>query len=255
VVAAEATTALRVGPLVLNNELHHPVLLARTAATVDRLTGGRLVLGMGTGYLASEHDAIGSPLRPPGPRVERLEESVRVVRALLDQGAVHLEGRHHTVAVDDLGIRPVQARVPILLGGHGRRVVGIAGRHADVFQFTGLTHGGGGVPEPSGFDVRHVEVRARWLDEAAGDRAGEVERSALVQFTTVGAGADDAIATAAARLGMDAAVVAGSPFLLFGSVDQVVDGLERRRELLGISHVVVRELESFAPVVAALAGR
>src|SRR5215207_7800856 len=56
VIAAEATSTLRVWPLVLNNEFHHPVLLARTAATVDRLTGGRLVLGMGTGYAQSEHD-------------------------------------------------------------------------------------------------------------------------------------------------------------------------------------------------------
>ena len=67
VVAAVATERLRVGPLVLNNEFHHPALLARTAATFDRLTGGRLVLGLGTGYAEDEHDWIGSPIRPPGP--------------------------------------------------------------------------------------------------------------------------------------------------------------------------------------------
>src|SRR5262245_1838409 len=72
VVAAEATSRLRVGPLVLNNEFHHPALLARSAATADRMTGGRLILGIGTGYAQHEHEAMGVALRPPGPRVDRL---------------------------------------------------------------------------------------------------------------------------------------------------------------------------------------
>ncbi|MBW3614457.1 MAG: TIGR03621 family F420-dependent LLM class oxidoreductase [Actinobacteria bacterium] len=255
VVAAEATSALRVGPLVLNNEFHHPVLLARTAATVDRLTGGRLVLGIGTGYMQAEHDAIGLELRPPGPRVERLGETLVALRALLDNGAATLHGRHHQIALDELGVRPVQPRVPILVGGHGRRVVGLAGQFADIFQFTGLTHGPGGVIEPGGFDIEAVGVRARWLAEAAGERAGDIERSVLVQATQVGDGADAAMGHVAERLNVDRALVASSPFLLFGSVDQVVDELESRRETLGISHVVVRDAEGFAPVVAALAGR
>jgi hypothetical protein len=119
-VAAEATTNLRVGPLVLNNEFHHPALLARTAATVDRLTGGRLVLGMGTGYMQSEHDAIGLLLRGPGDRVSRFEESIVALRALLDHGSAALDGAYHHLAVDSLGVRPVQPRVPLLIGGHGK---------------------------------------------------------------------------------------------------------------------------------------
>src|ERR1041385_768290 len=95
VVAAEATTHIRVGPLVLNNEFHHPALLARTAASIDRLTGGRLVLGMGTGYTQAEHDAIGLVLREPAPRVDRFEESVVVIRSLLDTGGAHFDGAHH----------------------------------------------------------------------------------------------------------------------------------------------------------------
>lgn len=255
VVAAEATTTLRVGPLVLNNEFHHPVLLARTAASVDLLTGGRLVLGMGTGYMQVEHDAIGLRLRPPGPRVERFGETLAALRALLDHGEATLHGRHHHIAIDDLGVRPVQARVPILIGGHGPRVVRLAGQFADIFQFTGLTHGPGGIPQPGGFDIEAVALRARWLTEAAGDRADDIERSVLVQATHVGDGADAAAARWAERLNFDPTLVGPSPFLLFGSADQLVDELHSRREALGISHVVVRDLEGFAPVVAALAGR
>src|SRR4051794_11564298 len=119
VVAAEATSKLKVGPLVINNEFHHPVLLARTAATVDRLSGGRLVLGMGTGYMQAEHDATNIDLRPPGARVDRLAGSLEALRSLLDTGSVTMQRKHHRLAVADLGVRPAQPRVPILLGGHG----------------------------------------------------------------------------------------------------------------------------------------
>ena len=255
VLAAEATSTLRVGPLVLNNELHHPVLLARTAATVDRMTGGRLVLGMGTGYAQAEHDAMSVELRRPRARVERLEESLVALRALLDEGTVRMDGRHHRLAVDDLGVRPAQERVPLLVGGHGRRVVEVAARTADIFQLTGLTHGPGGTPQPGGFAPGAVAERARWLADAAGTRGDLIERSALVQHTHVGPGADAARDRTAQGLGVDRSLVEATPFLLYGSVEQVVDELEARREAHGISHVVVREAEGFAPVVAALAGR
>ena len=231
VVAAEAAAGLRVGPLVLNNELHHPALLARTAATVDALTGGRLVLGLGTGYMQSEHDAIGMPLRPPGPRVRRFDESLAVLRSLLDDGAATFDGEFHHVAVDDLGIRPVQAHVPFLIGGHGRRVVGLAARFADIFQFTGLTHGEGGVPSAGGLRrspiVEHVH---RWLVEAAGDRLDDIERSALVQVTHVGRDADEQRRRARRPASTcDRQRSTRRPFVLAGSVEQVVDKVERLR--------------------------
>jgi probable F420-dependent oxidoreductase len=253
--AAEATTRLRVGPLVLNNEFHHPALLARTAATVDRLSGGRLVLGIGTGYTQAEHDAIGLLLREPGPRVDRFEESVIAIRALLDTGAADFDGTHQHLAVDDLGVRPVQDHVPLLIGGHGRRVVGIAGRHADIFQFTGLTHGEGGQPSPGGFAIDEVRLRATWLAEAAGDRLDQIERSTLVQLTHVGPGAAEETQATVERFDLTAGLVEQTPFLLIGSLEEIVDKLERLREDVGISHVVVRDAEGFAPVVAALAGR
>jgi probable F420-dependent oxidoreductase len=254
-IAAEATTRLRVGPLVLNNEFHHPALLARTAATFDRLTGGRLVLGLGTGYTQSEHDAIGLLLREPGARVTRFEESVIVLRSLLDTGAAHLGGEHHHLAIDDLGVRPIQEHVPLLIGGHGKRVVGIAARHADIFQFTGLTHGEGGEPAAGGFALEEVRQRSRWLEEGAGDRIADIEKSALVQLIDIGPATDDQIAATAERFEIATDQVADTPFVLIGSVEQVVDKLERLRADVGISHYVIRDAEAFAPVVAALAGR
>lgn len=255
VIAAEATTSLHVGPLVLNNEFHHPALLARTAATVDRLTGGRLVLGMGTGYAQKEHDAMGLELRSPGPRVDRLTESLAALRVLLDTGAHRAEGEHHRLAIDDMGVRPARDRVPILLGGHGRRVVELGGTYADIFQFTGLTHADDGTPLPGGFAIDQVEERTRWLSQAAGDRDSSIERSVLVQATAIGDGAEAAIDEATSRLGVAREVVEQTPFLLMGSLEQVVEKVVRLREQLGVSHFVVRDAAGFAPVVAALRGR
>ena len=250
-VATEATAALRVGPLVLNNEFYNPALLARTAATFDRLCDGRLVLGLGTGYASAEHDAIGSPIRPPGTRVERFGESLEVLRSLLDTGSASHQGSHESVRFDDLGVEPTQEHVPFLIGGHGRRVVGLAGRFADIFQFTGLTHGNDGSPTAGGFALALLEERSRWLSAAAGVRDAQIERSALVQFTAVGNETPSA-EDLADRFHIDASVVDETPFILSGSLEQVVDKIERMRATLGISHYVVRDPEGFAPVVAAL---
>jgi probable F420-dependent oxidoreductase len=251
---AHVTEHLRVGPLVLNNGLWNPVLLARVAASIDLLSDGRLVLGLGTGYAEAEHHAIGSAILPPGARVTRFGESLDALRRLLDDGSAHLDGEHVRVDVDDLGVRPRQARVPFAIGGHGRRVIGLAGRHADLFQFTGLVHGDGGRPTGLGFALDTIVERGRWLSEAAGDRDAEIERSALVQVVAIG---DDAPSTheLSERTGLPADRLVDTPFLQVGSVAQIVDRLERAREALGISHYVVRDPDAFAPVVAALAGK
>ncbi len=251
-IAAEATTRLRVGPLVLNNEFHHPALLARTAASMDQMTGGRLILGMGTGYSQAEHDAIGLTLRPPPSRVGRFAESLEVLRQLLGTGTCSFSGEHHTVEIDDLGPRPVNT-MPILIGGNGRRVVGLAGRYASIFQMTGLSFGPDGRPDSGGFPVEKLDIRVRWLADAAGERDGDIERSALVQLAAL----DDAVPSETemvTRFRHGADVLAHTPFVLAGSFEQVVDKLERTRERLGISHYVIRDPEGFAPVVAALAG-
>ncbi len=255
VVAALATERLRVGPLVLNNEFHQPALLARTAATVDRMIGGRLVLGWGTGYMQSEHDAIGLELRDPGLRVTRFGESLAVVRSLLDTGAADHDGEHVHVHLDKLGIEPANPHVPILIGGHGRRVVRLAAQHADIFQFTGLHHGEGGVPNGGGFAIEHVDERARWLTEDAGDRDADIERSILVQACHVGDDAAEKLDEFVERFEMPRELFEATPFVLVGSVEQVVDELERLRERLGVSHVTIRDPDGFAPVVDALAGR
>ena len=117
-VAAEATSTLRLGPLVINNEFHNPALLARTAATFDALSGGRLVLGLGTGYMRAEHDAASIELRPPGERVTRFAESVAAIRELLDTGTSAFDGRHISLEIDHAELAgPVERLRSPVIGG------------------------------------------------------------------------------------------------------------------------------------------
>src|SRR5262245_20661018 len=251
IVAADATDRLRVGPLVINNELHNPVLLARTAATVDLLTDGRLDLGLGTGYAQAEHEAIGSPISPPGLRVERFGEALRILRSLLNTGAARSNG-HYSVAVDRLGVRPANPHVPMLIGGHGRRVVALGAHYADIFQYTGLTHAPDGQPQAGGFARRDVAIRHQWLDA----EGRSIERSILVQRTALDEAAPAALAELeSGGLAFDAEQVEDTPFLLIGSRSSIVEKLLALRDEIGVSHVVVRDPAGFAPVVEELRGR
>jgi probable F420-dependent oxidoreductase len=252
--AADATSTLRLGTLVVNSELHNPVLLARQAATVDLLSDGRLELGLGTGYAQNEHDAAGIPLAPPRERVTRFEAAVRIVRDLLSSGRALHDGPHR-VAVDDFGVACVQQpHPPLLVGGHGRRVLGVAARHAQIVQFTGLTPGAGGWPEPGGYARSVIAERVRWVEEAAGERSGAIELSALVQRTHVGDGAAAVVEEWAGLLGQPASVVTETPFLLLGTLEAVCEKLQGLREELGLSYFTVRDADGFAPVVARLTG-
>jgi probable F420-dependent oxidoreductase len=251
--AAAVTSTLRVGTLVVNNELHHPVLLARQAATVDLLSDGRLELGLGTGYAQAEHDALNLPLSPPGPRVGRLAAAVRLLKPLLAGETVSDE----VYGVQDaaLGFRAVQQpHPPLLLGGYGDRVLRLAAREAQIVQLTGLSHGKDGTPAPTGFWRATVAERVAYLREVAGDRFDELELSVLVQVTVVGSGAAEAEADLQRRWGLPPEELRASPFVLLGEADALVDKLVELREQLGISYVTVREAEGFAPVLQRLAG-
>lgn len=258
-VAAEATTTLRFGPLVINNEFHNPVLLARTAASFDRLSGGRLILAMGTGYAQDEHDAADIELRPPGRRVTRLAESLSALRTLLDDGQAAVAGRELTVDVDDLGVRPSQDRVPLWVGGSGQRVVSLAGQLADGLQLTGMSHDPAtGDLRPTAFGHDAVAQRISWLNTAAGERSDEIDISALVQATTVTEDAK-ALATASADVGTRMScpqdVIQETPFVHIGTRQQIVEKLHRLREQFGIHHYTCRDADDFAPIVDQLAGR
>jgi probable F420-dependent oxidoreductase len=134
---AAVTTRVRIGTLVSPTSLHHPALLAKRAATIDRLSGGRMVLGLGAGWQINEHHAYGIELPPPGKRVSRFEEAITIVRSMLAQDSTTFHGEFYRVTEAPCDPKPVQSPLPLLVGTRGRRMLRITARHADEWNAWG----------------------------------------------------------------------------------------------------------------------
>lgn len=260
--AAEATTTLRVGTNVLNNDLRHPVLVAREAAAVDLLTDGRLQLGLGAGSIQAEYEQAGLGFDRGRTRVERLAEAVTIIKGLLKGQEVTFAGQHYRIAGHTIGVLPIQRpHPPILIGGNGPSLLALAAREADIVGLSGLTFRKGGAlpPDVSGWRVSGLDERMRLVREAAGEeRYARLEINALVQRVIVTddrRGAAEELSGRFPQLTPDE--ILRSPYVLIGSVDQMVEDIQAHRKRWGISYYVVHEpyLDDFAPVVARLAGR
>jgi probable F420-dependent oxidoreductase len=258
--AAAATTRLRVGTAVLNNDLRHPVLVAREAATLDVLSDGRFELGLGAGHMQAEYEQAGLAFDPGPTRVERLAEAVGLIKRLLEGEAVTAAGPHYRVTGHTIHPRPVQRpRPPIFIGGNAPRLLTVAAREADIVGFTGiLFRQGARQVDVSDFRAAVVDERVQLVRETAGARFAGLELNVLVQRVVV---TEDRRAAAAALGGGFAQLtpdeILASPYALVGTVDQIVDDLHARRERWGLSYVMTHEafMDALAPVVARLAGR
>lgn len=135
---AVATERVRLGTLVLGNTYRHPAVLASWAATVDQLSGGRLLLGVGAGWQENEHQQYGIRLPPPGERIDRFEEACQVWNGLLRQPTTTLAGTHYQLTDAICEPKPVQQPLPLLIGGKGDRMMGVVARHADEWNMWGL---------------------------------------------------------------------------------------------------------------------
>jgi probable F420-dependent oxidoreductase len=257
--AADATSQLRIGTNVLNNDYRHPVQVAREAATIDLLTDGRLQLGLGAGNVPTEYDQAGMPFASGRMRVERLAEAVTIIKGLLQGENVTFTGRHYQVTGHTINPIPLQQpHPPVLIGGNGRRLLTLAAQQADIVGLSGITFGRDG-PDISAWKRSGVDERIRLVRAAAGeDRYRQLEINALVQRVVV---TDDRrqVAEDLARrwTQLDADEILQTPFVLVGSVDQLIESLIANRERWDISSYVIFEsdIEAFAPVVAWLAGR
>lgn len=135
---AALTERVRLGPLVLGNTYRHPAVVANWAVTLDHISGGRAVLGVGAGWQINEHEQYGIELPPPGRRLERFDEACAVLRAMLHDPPATVEGHHYVVRDALCSPPPVQARLPLLIGGKGDRMLAVVARHADQWNMWGL---------------------------------------------------------------------------------------------------------------------
>jgi probable F420-dependent oxidoreductase len=131
---AAVTERVRIGTLVSPTSIHHPALLAKRAATIDQLSGGRFVLGLGAGWQLNEHHAYGIELEPPGKRVSRFEEAITIVRSMLADDTTTFSGEFYNFIDAPADPKPVQAPLPLLVGTRGPRMLRITARHASEWN-------------------------------------------------------------------------------------------------------------------------
>jgi probable F420-dependent oxidoreductase len=255
--AALATTRLRVGSLVFSNDFRHPAVLAKEAATIDVLSGGRFELGLGGGWLRAEYDQTGIPFDAPGTRIERLEEAVTIIKGLLAGERVTFAGRHYTIA--DLEGRPTPVQrphPPIAIGGGGRRTLTLAAREASIVGLVPRARRDGSGLDMTDLSDAATREKLEWIRSAAGERFDSLEIHALIQAVAVADRRTAAADQLASRFKVARDVVLETPYVLLGTVEEMCESLRQRRERYGISYLTVfeRDMEVFAPVVARLAG-
>jgi probable F420-dependent oxidoreductase len=255
--AAEATSTLRLGALVFGNDYRHPVLLAKEMATLDVLSEGRMELGLGAGWMRTDYEAAGMSYDRPGQRIERMIESLTIIRGLFEDKPVDFVGEHYTITGLNGLPKPIQSPPPVLIGGGGKRMLSIAAREADIVGVTANLKAGEVGPDAlADVTPEKFDEKVSWVREAAGDRMADIELNVLVmnvQVTDDRAGARDGMG---ALFGMGSDVVAATPILLLGSAGEIADDLRERRERWGFSYITVQAdaMEAMAPVVAELTG-
>ncbi len=254
-VAAEATSTLHVGTLVLNNDLRNPVVLARETATLGLAAEGRVEVGLGAGWLRRDYEELGIDYDRPGVRVDRLAESLRVIKALWAGEETTFAGKHYTLRGARCDPRP--ATPPrLLVGGGSRRVLTVAAQQADVVGVTtSMASGEKDGDVAGGSTLDHFDRCVSWVRDAAGDRFDSLELQ-IGAFAVMVVGNQRAAARTAALLGFPGEEALELPVLLIGTVDEMCERLAERRERWGFSNVVVpgEAMETFAPVVSRLTG-
>ncbi|MEY2416385.1 MAG: hypothetical protein QOH53_1719 [Ilumatobacteraceae bacterium] len=256
--AAAATETLRVGALVWDNDYKHPVVLAKELATIDVLSAGRLEIGLGAGWLATDYQRSGIPYDSNKVRVDRFEEGLAVIKAAMSNEAFSFDGSHYRITDFTGTPRPVQSPCPpILVGGGGKRVLSIAASQADIVGINGTLSAGAVGPEAiATMTAAAVDQKIEIVHAAAGPRLDHLEFNIRAFLVRVTDDRDAAVEQIAGFVQVDPSMVLESPFVLIGTPAQIVEDLLRRRERWGFSYVIVGadDVEPFAPVVAELAG-
>jgi len=261
---AMVTERLGLCPLVLNNDLRHPAVLAQELASLDILSGGRVVVGIGAGWREVEYTATGIPYDRPGIRIERMLESVAILRGLFADGPFSFDGSSYTITDMDGGPKPVQRpHPPFLIGGTREKVLRVAARESDI---VGLDLRQTGDEILDAFEAR-TDVRMGWIRDEIGDALDRKDVNVLravgdlaVTNEPLKVAAEEA-RRLAARTGVELSAkdILESPFSMIGSVPELVDKLRSLRQRWGINSFLVGwfdepTIRDIAPVIEQLAG-
>lgn len=251
---AQATSTLRLLPLVLANDYRHPVVLAKELATLDVLSSGRLEAGLGAGWMSADYELSGIALDSPGTRIARLGEAVDIVRALLAGETVEHHSEHYQVS-GTLGLPHPARPLPLMLAGGKQKMLTLAGSKADIVGINpGLT--AGVIDERAGRDatLERTDQKVQWVRDAAGDRADDLILQTRIHLAMITDDREGVAEQFAPLLGLTPEQAMASPHALVGNVQQCVETVLSWRERWGISYIGINgdQLDDFAPVVEAL---
>lgn len=256
-VAAEATSTLQIGALVLDNDYRHPVVLAKEVATLDLVSEGRFIFGLGAGWMRTDYEQSGITYDEPAVRVDRLEEAVAIYKQLFRDGAATFEGKHYSIAGAVGEPRPTAGGPVLLIGGGGKRVLSHAAREADIVGVNpNLRSGATDRATARSAVADMVDKRIGWIKEAAGDRFDELDLQMLTFIVAIGGDRDEMAKAMGPALGVTEEQAREAPLALVGSVDEICEQLQERRERWGLNDWVIHdpELDAFAEIVARLSG-
>lgn len=272
---AAATSQIRIATSVLNQDLRRPAVLAKEAATLDLLSGGRLELGLGAGWVRADYDESGIGFDTARTRIGRLEENITILRGLFGPDPLTFRGNHYAVTDLDGIPQPAQPGGPlIMVGGGGRRLLSMAAERADIVQVLGAALGtqGAVVDDLTSFRTRAFEERLDWMRSAAGTRFDALELSLMLvfvaitdNFETTATGFLETLTGAVARYGgrvnrqldLNLQTLFDSPVVAIGTLSEVCEKLVRVRNALGFNYFVTphaASMEALAPIVTRLTG-
>jgi len=253
--AAGATSTLRIGSFVFDNDYRNPVMLAKEATTLDLLSDGRLEFGLGAGWNTRDYRQLGIAYDPPKTRVDRFEEALALIKRLWTEAKVSHDGAHYHVREATVLPRPVQRpHPPVMIGGGGPRMLRIAAREAQIVALAPAVNAGGG---PVLRTVTLGSLAKRIAALRRSPRFDELELNVIVFDAQVTDAGQSIVRSLAARLKASVTAVVETPFFLYGSRASLVEDLLERRERLGISYIALpgTAMRPFAPVVVALRGK
>ncbi len=257
--AADATSKLRIGSLVFDNDYRHPWVLAKEAATLDLLSDGRLDLGLGAGWLVADYEMAGIPYDPAGIRIERLEEALKLIKGFFAGKPFSFSGKHYSIKDGEGSPSPVQKpHPPILLGGGGRRMLSFAARQADLVHINYNLNEGRINPKLVRTGMAEAtQEKLGWVKEAAGERFDSIELGFTVFFANITDDRDSLASAMAPSMGFEPRDVLEMPHFLIGTLGQIEEDLRVRRERYGFTDVILPgdAADDLAPIVERLAGR
>lgn len=253
--AAAVTESLVVATAVLAADFRHPAVLARELAAIDVISEGRLEVGLGAGYNVDDYRWSGIAMDPPKVRVDRLEEYVAVLRGLFAEGPFSFAGEHFRIdALDGTPHPHTPGGPPIFVAGGGPRMLRFAARQADIVGVNPSLPTSEKRAEAARDGVAaRIDEKFALVREAAGDRLADLTFHGWLRHAQVTDDGHAVAAEIATATGLSQADVLASPFVLVGSVEEIVERLEERRERWGYSYYTVQQpaAREFADVLAA----